>query len=126
VKKKIRMKELLATFLVIILCLCCLPDIQASVGNESVVKTENDAQKRKTTEFADVPINILSLIPKENRIGSIISESTDSSELYTIRTENPETGEGTLFVYLPSEISRFLMLFRLSIAIRHSSVVSAK
>lgn len=98
-KKKIRMKELLATFLVIILCLCCLPDIQASVGNESVVKTENDAQKRKTNEFADVPINILSLIPKENRTGSIISESTDSSELYTIRTENPETGEGTLFVY---------------------------
>ena len=98
-KKKIRMKQLLATFLVIILCLCCLPDIQASVGNESVVKTENDAQKRKTNEFADVPINILSLIPKENRTGSIISESTDSSELYTIRTENPETGEGTLFVY---------------------------
>lgn len=96
-KKKHRTKSL-AIFLAISICLCC---ISVSNVSASVVKAENDLQEERSVEQATLPKNIQSLIPEEKRGDLVVTASTDTdnAEMCTIRTENPETGEGTLFVH---------------------------
>lgn len=97
-KKKKHCKRSLAAFLAISICLCC---ISVSNVSASVVKAENDLQEKRSVEQATLPENIQSLIPEEKRGDLVVTASTDTdnAEMCTIRTENPETGEGTLFVH---------------------------
>ena len=96
-KRKQRTKSL-AIFLATSICLCC---ISVSNVSASVVKAENDLQEKRSVEQATLPENIQSLIPEEKRGDLVVTASTDTdnAEMCTIRTENPETGEGTLFVH---------------------------
>ena len=117
--KKLMFKKVLSIFLAVCLCMGFAPS-NVIAETENTLQTEMSATKetitaedtvksetQATLRMTDLPENIQSIIPEDKKDASIylyaseksVDGELDDAELYTIRTEDPTTGEGKLIVH---------------------------
>ena len=98
-------KRIFAMILSVCLLMCCTT-VSADTDKPIEAKQLESAKNAVTVAVEDLPVNVRNLLPEGKTDHSVYLTTTEMSngvyedaELYTLRTENPTTGEGTLTVH---------------------------
>lgn len=104
-KKLIRRKRITAVLLAVCLLMCCTT-VAAETDAKSEPKQVTTTGSAAFLKAEDLPVNIQRLLPEGKENYSVYLQASelkdgvyDDAELYTLRTENPATGEGVLTVH---------------------------
>ncbi len=104
-KKLIRCKRIIAVFLAVCLLVCCTT-VAAETDTKSEFAQITTTESATLLQAEDLPANIQALMPEGKENYSVYLQASemkngtyDDAELYTLRTEDPVTGEGVLTVH---------------------------